>query len=443
MRVLAEIPVDLERGSVHEQGWQSWSPSTRYGLAEQPHRWIDPPHRISSYRYEHSHGRDAFWGEGLLAVDPGDGSPVTVVSAAFPTVSVPSIRAMVKGSIVEVACDDEVELRTEKSTVESALARWADSLADKLELSAPRPAPTTWCSWYQYFTSVTESDVDLNVELMDRLDLPIDVVQIDDGYQAGIGDWLNPSGRFADVPSVFARIRDRGRRAGIWTAPFLVGEQSRLFALHPQWLVRDSSGVPVSAGRNWNQQLYALDTTHPGARDYLRTVFTTFASWGIDFHKIDYIYAAALPGIRYSGVTPIEAYRAGLALIREVIGEAYLLGCGAPQLPSIGLVDAMRVSPDIAPTWAPFNGDASMPGQFGATLNGVSRAFQHGRFWINDPDCIVARPGIERREDWARHISRYGGLRGSSDGLDQLDDWGLATTRRLLSAPVPRYFVES
>jgi len=42
-----------------------------------------------------------------------------------------------------------------------------------------------------------------------------------------------------------------------------------------------------------------------------------------------------------------------------------------------------------------------------------------------------------------RHVARFGGLRGSSDGLDQLDDWGLETTRRLLAEPVPRYFVPS
>lgn len=442
MRVVAEIPVSPQ-GSVHEQGWQSWSPSTRYGLAEQPHRWVDARQRIVSYRSENSAGRDVFWGEGLLAVDPGDGSAVTVVAAVSPTRRVPSIRAVVRGSVVEVAADGDVEIRLEQSTVDVAFARWADSVADKLELAAPRPAPTTWCSWYQYFTEVTSSDVDRNLRLMDSLDLPVDVVQVDDGYQAAIGDWLIPSGRFSDVSGVFKRIRDRGRRAGIWTAPFLVSENSRLFAHHPQWLVRDRSGVPVSAGRNWNQQLYALDTTHPGAREHLRTVFITFAAWGIDFHKIDFTYAAALPGVRHEDVTPIEAYRMGLLLIREAIGDAYLLGCGAPLLPSIGLVDAMRISPDIAATWASYNGDASMPGQFGATLNGVARAFQHGRFWVNDPDCIVARAGIERREDWARHVSRFGGLRGSSDGLDELDDWGLETTRRLLSEPVPRYFVES
>jgi len=39
---------------------------------------------------------------------------------------------------------------------------------------------------------------------------------------------------------------------------------------------------------------------------------------------------------------------------------------------------------------------------------------------------------VERREEWAEHVERFGGLRCSSDRLESLDDWGLATTRRLL-----------
>ena len=66
------------------------------------------------------------------------------------------------------------------------------------------------------------------------------------------------------------------------------------------------------------------------------------------------------------------------------------------------------------------------------------RAWQHGRFWVNDPDCLVARPGFELRRQWADLIERFGGLRSASDRIVDLDDWGVRTTRRLLSgAPAP------
>jgi alpha-galactosidase len=445
LRTVAEISVDPDTAVVHEQGWQSWSPSTGYRLGERPHRWVEPAHRIVCYRAESDPAPDVYAGEGLLAVDPGEGGPITLITAASPTVEVPSIEASFVDGRVVVSANGDVVVRTDDGPggVQGAYARWADQVVRDLGLAAPRPAPTTWCSWYQYYTGVTESDVDKNLAKMTELDLPIDVVQVDDGYEAEIGDWLIPSGRFADVPGLFQRISDQGRRSGIWTAPFMVGARSKTFAENREWLVRDEDGNPTSAGYNWGQDLFALDTTHPEVIDYLRTVFTTFNGWGIDFHKIDFVYAAALPGRRHLDVTPIEAYRSGVELIRSCIGESYLLGCGAPQLPSIGLVDSMRVSADVDPAYEPGNGDLSQPSQRGAVLNGVSRAFHHGRFWANDPDCIIARPDVERREEWAAHVSRFGGLRGSSDGLDKLDDWGLETTRRLLSEPVPRYFVQS
>jgi alpha-galactosidase len=61
--------------------------------------------------------------------------------------------------------------------------------------------------------------------IVDR-ELPVDVIQLDDGYQRELGDWLTPSSRFESLSATVARIRDSGRRAGIWIAPFLVGARS-------------------------------------------------------------------------------------------------------------------------------------------------------------------------------------------------------------------------
>jgi alpha-galactosidase len=272
-----------------------------------------------------------------------------------------------------------------------------------------------------------------NLDAIEDLQLPVDVVQLDDGYQAEIGDWLTLSGRFGSLRYLVARISERGRQVGIWTAPFLVGQRSQLYAEHPEWLIQQAS-----AGHNWHQDLFALDITHPGAAAYLQRVFSTFHQLGIDFFKIDFIYAGALGGRRHEDVPSLEAYQRGMRLIRDAIGpQAYLLGCGAPILPSVGLVDAMRVSPDTAPYYEPHQGDLSQPSVRAAILSGAGRAWQHGRFWVNDPDCLLARPTVEHREDWAAHIQRYGGLRGSSDRLRDLDPWGLQTTRQLLSAVPP------
>lgn len=450
LQPLAEIAVDPRRALVHAHGWQSWSPTATYGLGERQFGAANAQHRALNYRSEVDSPGDAFQGEGLLAVDPGDGGPLHVFAAADGRVAVPSIRATqgqgrapaTTGALV-VAADAPVEHLEDAGAggIDGALARWAEGYAARTGVPPVRPAPVFWCSWYHYFTGVTERDMVENLDAMAQLGLPIEVVQLDDGYQAEIGDWLELSGRFHSLPDLLGRIHGAGRRSGIWTAPFLVGARSTTAAEHPEWLVRGPDG-PVSAGRNWDQELAVLDVTHPGAAGYLETVFRTLRAWGIDFFKIDFVFAGALNGRRHDDVTGIEAYRRGLQLIRAAIGEgAYLLGCGAPILPSVGLVDALRVGPDTAPHYEPLLGDMSQPSIRAAIQTSGARAFQHGRFWVNDADCLLARPEVERREEWAVHLARHSGTRASSDRLLALDDWGLATTRRFLAVPPPDVLV--
>ncbi|MET9684235.1 glycoside hydrolase family 36 protein [Streptomyces coeruleorubidus] len=426
---LASVPVDLRHARVHEEGWQSWSPSGAYTLGTAPHRPANANWATVCYRPGVTVPDGVFQGEGLLALDPGDGSPVRLWAAAEPTREVPSIRLDVRDGIAEVGADGPVKEWT-GDAIQSVLGDWACGLG----LAAPRPAPTVWCSWYEYFTEVTEDDIHENLRAMDTLDLPVDVVQIDDGYQRALGDWLTLSGRFRSRAAIADKIRSRGRRAGIWTAPFLVDPASELAAEHPDWLVRDAAGGFAHAGRNWGHDLRVLDTTHPDAAAYLTEVFTTLRAEGYDYFKADFLYAGALDGVRHADVDPLTAYRSGIRLIREAIGpDSYLLGCGAPVLPSIGLFDAMRVSPDTAPHRRPEADDYSQPGQDPAEFTGAGRQWQHGRLWINDPDCLMARPAVETREQWAAHVESTGGLMASSDRLLSLDEWGVETTRRLLS----------
>jgi alpha-galactosidase len=427
---VATVPVDPRRARVHEEGWQSWSPSGAYALDAAPYRPTNANWATVCYRPGVTVPAGVFQGEGLLALDPGDGSPVRLWAAPDPTREVPSLRLTAQDAMAEISADGPVKEYT-GTGIQAVLADWAAGLG----YPAPRPAPTVWCSWYEYFTAVTEDDVHENLRAMDTLDLPVDVVQIDDGYQRALGDWLTLSGRFRSRAGIADAIRARGRRAGIWTAPFLVDPSSELAAGHPDWLVASADGGFAHAGHNWGHDLRVLDTTHPEAAAYLTDVFRTLRAEGYDYFKVDFLYAGALDGVRHDRTAnPLTAYRSGIELIRAAIGpESYLLGCGAPILPSLGLFDAMRVSPDTAPHRRPEADDYSQPGQDPAEFTGAGRQWQHGRLWVNDPDCLMARPAVETREQWAAHVEATGGLMASSDRLLSLDEWGVHTTRRLLS----------
>lgn len=430
---IASIEVDRETGTVYEMGWQSWSPSTVYPVTATSSRPVNEFFQIF-YRPETPAPRHGFQGEGLLAVQPSADPGVHVFSAIDGRVGVPSIRAELVGRELRISADAPVRSSFHPDAqLHEALGRDADAYVERNGARALQPVPPIWASWYQYFTEFTQHDLDVELAAMDRLELPVGIVRLDDAFQAGIGDWLDASEQFGSLDGMVRSVLDRGRRAGVWSAPFLVGERSKLFAEHPEWLVRDADGAPIVAHHNWNQYCHVLDLTHPGAQEYLHRVFSTYRGWGVDYFMVDFVYGGAMQGTRYADVDGISAYTTGMAVIRDAIGEtAILQGCGAPMYPSIGFVDTMRVGADIAPEYAAHKDELGNPGGETAIVSTIGRAFTQGRFWINDPDCLVTRPGIERREQWADVVRDYGGVRISSDGLERLDDQGLRTTRKLL-----------
>ncbi len=214
------------------------------------------------------------------------------------------------------------------------------------------PAPLGWCSWYQYFSAVTPADIRAN--LAGLAGRGFGLVQIDDGYQNAIGDWLTPAPEWKEGTAALAEeILHAGMEAGIWTAPFLLGANSETFRDHPDWAaVHEPSGHPARAmfnNGNWGGWALALDTTRPDVLDHLRRTFAALVDQGFRYHKIDFCYAAALPARRHDpALTRAQSLRAGLDAVRDGIGDdAFLLGCGCPFGPAVGVVDAMRVSADV------------------------------------------------------------------------------------------------
>jgi len=335
----------------------------------------------------------------------------------------------------------------------TSLERYANALAREMGARAPRSSPDGWCSWYYYFTTVTERDVLNNLRFLqtNRRELPVELVQIDDGYQADIGDWTTANEKFPRGMAPLARdISDAGYTPGIWLAPFLAGENSRLFADHPDWMTFGDDGEPALAMHNWNQRNFGLDCSNPGTERWLRELFREVTDgWGYEYLKIDFLYGGALAGRRHDErATRIDAYRRGLAAIREGAGEKrFILGCGAPMAPSVGVFDGQRIGPDVAPWWRyrrrgmpiargrlRISGE---PATDNAIRNILTRSWMHGRLWANDPDCLLARDTrtkltLPEVQTLATAIAMSGGALFFSDDMDQLSPERLELMSSLL-----------
>jgi alpha-galactosidase len=320
------------------------------------------------------------------------------------------------------------------------LAAYATAAGAAMRARVPARNPVGWCSWYYYFTAITEECILENLRALRevRARLRCDYVQVDDGYQADIGDWLATNEKFPRGMHWMAeQIRAAGFDAGIWTAPFIARRGSRLLAEHPDWFVKNRRGRPRFALWNplWGARgnCYALDTTHPAVLDWLRGTFRTLVrDWGYRVLKLDFLFAAALPGYRHDpAATRAAALRRGLEAIRDGAGDdAFLLGCGCPLGPAIGIVDAMRIGPDVAPYWSNAFSRGPAHDLHGlatkhAIRNTLARAFTHRRWWLNDPDCLMVRDTrtqltLDEVRSLATVIAVTDGMVVLSDRVEQL-----------------------
>ncbi|KAI9491355.1 glycoside hydrolase superfamily [Zychaea mexicana] len=209
-----------------------------------------------------------------------------------------------------------------------------------------------WTSWYNYYGDVSEEIVLSNLKALQEHKYPINIFQIDDGFQTAIGDWLSINDKFPNkLKPVVEKISAAGFTAGLWLAPYAVGFTSKLATEHPDWLITDpETNKPVVAGPNWGG-FYALDIYNKDARAYLKVVFdTVLRDWGFGMVKLDFLFAAAM--IPRSGKSRGEIMWDAMELARELTGsDKLLLGCGVPLACAWRSADYCRIGSDVAPWW--------------------------------------------------------------------------------------------
>ncbi len=347
----------------------------------------------------------------------------------------------------------------EHAQVEEGLREWAHSVADASPIAPRTSEPIIgWCSWYNLYAYINEENILAHLRGVEKIvrqeNLPMRVFQIDDGFTPEMGDWLEVKPQFPrGMKPLLDDIRAAGFIPGLWIAPFMVGNRSRLYREHPDWVVRERErDAPLAhwklyAEFRWHkrsEEYYILDATHPDAFEYLRRVFRTWRrEWGCEYFKTDFMFWGAEYGpdrARWHtpGLTRIEIWRRVAEMIRAEIGDALWLGCGCPLWASVGLVDGIRIGRDVGVEW---RGDLSAQSLL---RDAATRNFANRILWQADPDCILLRERFHHITDvQLRSLALYAGMIGgvtmTSDALDELSPERLRLWKLLLAPGTCRF----
>jgi alpha-galactosidase len=313
----------------------------------------------------------------------------------------------------------------------SKLASRIDQNHPPLKFAHP---PAGWCSWYCFGARVTAKNVMDNLGAIAKDAPQLKYVQLDDGYQPAMGDWLETGTAFGgDVQNVLQAIRKQGFEPAIWVAPFIAEAGSHVFQQHPDWFMKGDDGKPLAASRvtfqGWRHgPWYALDGTNPEVQKHLESVFRTMRQqWGVTYFKLDANFWGAMHSGRLHDpeATRIEAYRRGMQAVLRGAGDSFILGCNHPIWASFGLIHGSRSSGDIKRTWDTFQKVARQ---------NLNRNWQNGALWWNDPDAVTLS-GAMPMEEYRFHATMTiaaGGLVLSGDDLSTLPADRLAMLEKML-----------
>ena len=248
-----------------------------------------------------------------------------------------------------------------------------------------------YTSWYNYYQDINEKII---LRDLDALDDRFNLFQIDDGYETFVGDWLDvdPAKFPSGLRGIVDKIHSKGYLAGIWLAPLVAEEKSRLYRERRDLFKKGADGECVKCGANWSG-FYALDLENEEAREYIRRCLSFYVDMGFDFFKLDFLYGANLP--TYDGKTRSEAAEYAYSFLRECLGDKLILGCGATTLNAAGKFDYLRIGPDVSlkfdDVWYMRFMHRERISTKVTLQNTVFRSFMDGRLFGNDPDVFLLR----------------------------------------------------
>ncbi|MBG0786356.1 MAG: alpha-galactosidase [Anaerolineaceae bacterium] len=452
----------------YSNGWQSWSSTGSYGLGDQQNksmlgRFQNP--MVVNPGTPQPKKRNTFTGD-LVGLVGDKKSKIGLVAgflsqkAQFGSLEAtfnpePSLKVWANGDQIRVKPGSNVQtdwlaLSFVNLADPDPLGPYLATVGRLHDVAQDESVPVGWCSWYHFYQDIDEKVLDANLDTVITLnpELPLELFQIDDGFETYPGDWYDFVSGFPNgLKPLVEKTKEAGLIPGVWLAPFIVHPKARLVSEHPDWLLRDAEGKPVTAGFVWNSFTFALDLTNPEALAYTQDVIrTAVQDWGFTYLKLDFLYAAALDGVYQDAtLSRAQVLRMGLEALREAAGpQITMLGCGCPLGSGLGIFEAMRISADVSGYWKPhfppvsgiLQNEPHMPSARNAIHNILTRAPLHRRWWVNDPDCLLVRPDTKLSLAEVQTLTTAIGLTGGSllvsDDLPALPKDRLAIAQALL-----------
>ena len=439
LRAFVDYPCHINyRDLYFLNGYQSWTDTREYKLAYQLRDVKKSPHIItkmfaldkygdsSFYQYSirKSHGYDVFYSKGKFESFVYNLNYKTAYLIVELIKDRSSIRLIsdVQGLKVEKGQEVTIFDYCYYDNYEKGLYAFWDAFPIRNVKKI-----LGYTSWYNYYQNINERII---LNDLEALDSRFDVFQIDDGYETFVGDWLDvnekkfPNG----LKPIVDKIHEKGYQAGLWLAPFVAETNSKLFKEHQDWIRKDKKGHPIKAGGNWSG-FYSLDLDNPEVIDYIKKCLTHYMEMGVDFFKLDFLYAAALP--EYKDKTRCMVQDQAYQLLRDTLKDKVILGCGANIINSYEHFDYLRIGPDVSLQFD----DMFIMRLFHreristkVTLqNTIYRSFMNNHLFGNDPDVFLLRDEntqlkVEQREALSKLNALFGSVLFTSDDIGKYDE---------------------
>ncbi|MEI8079852.1 MAG: hypothetical protein WCH61_09535, partial [bacterium] len=255
-----------------------------------------------------------------------------------------------------------------------------------------------------------------DVVVANRDRLPMQVIQIDDGWQNAWGDWTPDLKKF---PNGMKPIADKITAAGMIPGIWLCMVRSSPKGAHPDGATTEF-----------------LDSTHPAVREFIRQTLRDRYAEGYRYFKLDFVWPR-IKDRHDQKMTQLQVTRDLFRQFRAAIGEdSYMCACvGGFNRGAIGFADSFRIGTDSCIGWSKLYTTTAIPDTINAT---GSMSVTQDLMFAADPDVTYTFPArhkgprtADMLRAWHCYVGLLGGVMMTSDLLNEAP-WNSSASFRML-----------